>query len=294
MNTRPLAAAFIGAWIIGQTAAPLAAQPAAPKSVDVNLPRPSPGQESKLVAEVRDYAIHYTSSLPDFICLEKISRYTQGDRDSTPRLNDVLTARLTFFNQKEEYKLLTQNGRPVSGVSYASMAGPFSVGDFGSMMRQLFDPASHATFDWKKWTMLRGRRTHVFSYRMPPGASNFTIEFSGEQSEQKGNLQHAQVGRRGSVFVDDQFQTIVRIVQEAVNIPPSFPISHAEETLDYGFIKIGDREFFLPLTAILEMRSHDGLTRNVKEFQSYQKFSADAVMKFDSTGLPPAQPQMPQ
>jgi len=35
------------------------------------------------------------------------------------------------------------------------------MGDFGANMRDIFDPASQATFAWKRWTTLRGRRTHV-------------------------------------------------------------------------------------------------------------------------------------
>ena len=38
-----------------------------------------------------------------------------------------------------------------------------------------------------------------------------------------------------------------KVFVTAVNIPPSFPIKQAQETLDYDFTKIGDSEFFLPL-----------------------------------------------
>src|ERR1039457_2272000 len=78
------------------------------------------------------------------------------------RLLDVLTARLSYFNQKEDYKLLSKNGRVVTDVSYASVGGAFSMGDFGTDMRDIFDPARHASFAWERWATLRGRRTHVF------------------------------------------------------------------------------------------------------------------------------------
>ena len=85
---------------------------------------------------------------------------------------------------------------------------------------------------------------------------------------------------RGSTFVDKDLNTIVRTDQQALNIPPSFPIRQARETLDYDFTKIGNREFFPPLAATLEMHSRGGLSpRNVKEFRPCQKFSADAVIQ---------------
>ena len=36
------------------------------------------------------------------------------------------------------------------------------------------------------------------------------------------------------------YGTIVRITQEADNIPPLFPVREAKETLDYDITKIGD------------------------------------------------------
>ena len=100
-------------------------------------------------------------------------------------------------------------------------------------------------------------------------------------------MQKLRVGYRGSVFVDPELKRIVRITQEPLNIPPSFPILQAEETVDYDFTKIGDREFYLPLVASLKMHSRGGVwTKNVKEFQLYRKFSADAAIKFDGQEPP--------
>jgi len=260
-------------------------QPPAPKPVHVPPPPPSSEEQAKLLDEVRDYASNYTSRLPDFICLEQTRRYVDTTGRETWMLVDVLTARLSYFNQKEDYKLVSKNGRRVTDVSYAGVGGAFSMGDFGTDMRDIFDPASHATFAWKGWTTLRGRRTHVFSYLVPLEFSKYTIGYKGDQNEPKA--QRIKVGYWGSVFVDKELNMIVRITQEARNIPPSYPILQAEETLDYDFTKIGDSQFFLPRAANLKMRSRTVTTKNVKEFRLYRKFSADAVIKFDGQELPP-------
>jgi hypothetical protein len=109
------------------------------------------------------------------------------------------------------------------------------------------------------------------------------------------------VGYHGSVYVDREYNTIVRITQEADNIPPLFPVREAKETLDYDFTKIGDNEFFLPLTATVRMHSGREWTKNEKEFRLYRKFSADSVIKFDAEQTPddkskepPPQPQPPK
>jgi len=261
-----------------------AARPPAPPPVYVPPPPPSSEEQSKLLDEVRDYAVNYTHRLPDFICLEQTRRYVDTTGKESWRLSDVLTARLSYFNQKEDYKLISQNDKVVTEASYTSAGGALSMGDFGTTMRDIFDPKSHTSFAWERWTTLRGRRTHVISYRVPLEFSRYTIEYQGEQ---KDDVQRITVGYHGSVYVDNELHTIVRIAQEAQNIPPSFPVQAAKETLDYDFTKIGDSEFFLPLVANLQMHSGRVWTKNVKEFRLYRKFSADAVIKFDGAELPP-------
>lgn len=261
----------------GQTNAPQQARPVAP-------PPPSSKEQATLIDAVRQYALNYTHRLPDFICLEQNRRYTDAAGMEAWRLVDVLTAKLSFFNRQEEYQLISQNGRAVKDQSYVSVDGAVTTGDFGSSMYEIFDPGSHARFVWKRWTTLRGRLTHVFSYRIPIEFSKYTLEWG----ERESDVQKVKVGYRGSIFVDKDRNTIVRIDQEAVNIPPSFPINQAQETLDYDFTRIGDSEFLLPLVATLEMHSRNDMsTKNVKEFRLYQKFSADAVIKFDGQVLPP-------
>ena len=275
----------LGAWARVEQTAPPEVQPPVAKAVPPR--RPSSEEQAKLLDQMRKYTSDYTRRLPDFICLEQTFRYVDTTGVQAWWLVDVLTARLSYFDQKEDYKLVSQNGHAVSGESYAAVGGAFSMGDFGTHMREVFDPANHATFAWKRWTTLRGRLTQVFSYRVPLEFSTYTIEYRGEQTQEKGGVQRVKVGYRGSVFVDDELHTIVRIAREPLNIPPSFPIKQVEDTVDYDFVKIGDSQFLLPLVANLEMRSRNEVTKNVKEFRRYQKFSSEAEIKFDSQELPP-------
>lgn len=285
-----LAPLLLAAGTASEPAIGSAAPPGVPlqagKDVDVPAQPPSTEERANLLDKVRQYALNYTRLLPDFICVEQTRRYVYSAAGQAWRLADVLAAQLSYFNQKEDYKLISQNGRAAAGVSYASVNGVFSMGDFGTTMRDIFDPASHTTFAWERWTTLRGRRTLVFSYRVP--LRLYTIEYQGER---KGEGQRVKAAYRGSVLVDKESNTIVRITQEALNIPPSFPVREAKETLDYDFVKIGDSEFFLPLTVTvqthIQMFSGGVWKKNVKEFRLYRKFAADAVIKFDGQDLEP-------
>src|ERR1039458_8956874 len=109
-----------------ESAALQEAQPPAPKPVYVPPRPPSSEQQAMLLDEVRHYAVNYTHRLPDFICLEQTRGYVDAHGREAWRLVDVLTARLSYFNQKEDYKLVSKNGRMVTDVSYASVGGAFS------------------------------------------------------------------------------------------------------------------------------------------------------------------------
>jgi len=279
-----------------ETSALPVAQPPAPKPAAVLPAPPSSEEQAKLLDEVRDYATNYTHRLPDFICLEQTRRYVDTTGRDARRPMAIVSARLSYFNQKEDYKLISQNDRPITDRSYESVGGATSTGDFGTTMERIFDPKSNTHIAWERWTTLRKRRTHVFSYRVPLEYSDFSIHSAQDEKDPGVTVM---AGYHGSIFVDRELNVIVRITKEADNIPASFPVQQASETLDYDFTKIGDNEFLLPLSVDVRMHGGRVWNKNLKEFRLYRKFSADAVIKFDSEQSTPAdnpkeQPAPPQ
>src|SRR5580658_9165943 len=127
------------------------AGPPPPKTVYVPPPPPSSEEQAALLAEVKDYAVNYTHTLPDFICLEQTRRYIDTTGRDAWRLQDILSARLTYFNQKEDYKLVSLNDQVITGKTYAQAGGALSMGDFGTTMREIFQPSSHTHLEWERW-----------------------------------------------------------------------------------------------------------------------------------------------
>jgi hypothetical protein len=262
---------------------PVAAPPP-PRPVYVPPPPPSSEEQAKLLDEVRDYAVNYTHRLPDFICLEQTRRYVDTTGRDFWRPTDIISARLSYFNQQEDYKLISQNDRVITDGTYQSVGGATSTGDFGTAMERIFDAKSNTRIEWERWATLHKRRMHVFSYRVALEFSDFTIHSAQDEKDPGVTIR---AGYHGEIFVDKEMRVIMRITKEADNLPASFPVQQASETLDYDFTKIGDSQFLLPLS--VEVRMHDARiwNKNVKEFRLYRKFSADAVIKFDSDQSPP-------
>jgi hypothetical protein len=267
------------------------AAPPAPKPVYVPPPPPSSEEQAKLLDEVRDYAVNYTHRLPDFICLEQTRRYVDTTGRDSWRPTDIISARLSYFNQREDYKLISQNDRVITDAKYTSVGGATSTGDFGTTMQRIFDRKSNTHIEWERWATLRKHRMHVFSYRVALEYSDFSIH-SAQDEKDPGVTVLA--GYHGEIFVDRELNVIIRITKEADSIPASFPVQAASETLDYDFTKIGESEFLLPLNVDVRMHSVRLWSKNVKEFRLYRKFSADAVIKFDAEQSPDDKAQPPK
>ncbi len=245
----------------------------ATKAKPPEIPPPSPEQQRKILEETREYAMNYTRRLPDFICTQVTRRYVDPAGLEFWQTDDVLTARLSYFEQKEDYKLMLVNGR-YTEMPYQAVGGAISQGEFGSMMREIFEPATEAAFRWERWATLRGRRMHVFAYAVEQSRSKWSIDY--QQRER------ITPGYNGLIYVDSDTGKVSRITLEADGVPPAFPIQQVSSTLDYDFAEIGEQPHMLPLRAVMRMRQGRALFKNEVEFRLYRKFSAEATISFET------------
>lgn len=234
-------------------------------------PAPPPDEQKRMVEAARESALNYTRLLPDFICTEMVRRY----EDPHAKLIDILTLQLTYSGQRENYKLLTINGRPTFRP-YDSVGGVITQGEFASLLNEVFERRSEAEFQWDHWTTLRKRPTHVYGFRVAAGKSHYRMSAIG-----RAERYTAAVGQHGLVYIDGETSRTVRIIAEADSIPPDFPVRSATTTLDYDFVDIAGRQFLLPLRAEARMTTVDRRTSNEVEFHSYRKFAADTSITYD-------------
>ena len=244
-----------------------------PEVKPIPIPPPSSEEQARIIQEVREGALNYSKSLPDFICTQVTRRYFDPSGLEYWQLGDTLTIRLSYFEQKEDYKLILVNNT-VSNQAYESLGGATSSGEFGSMLRDIFEPSTETRFEWDHWATLRKRRALAFSYHVAQSRSQWHVNF-----ERRIDIVPAY---QGMIYVDRETHQVLRVTLEAVDMPATFPIQEVKTVLDYDFINISEREFILPLKAETRMRSGKFLTRNDVEFRLYRKFSAEAEIKYDT------------
>ena len=244
------------------------------------LPPPTEEEQHKVIEQARDYAMNYTKSLPDFLCTQVTRRYVDPHGLEFWAPTDTLTARVSYVDHKEDYKLVMVNNRSVVNASFESVGGATSAGEFGTIMKELFDPETEATFRWERWATLRGRRAHVYSYQVDQPRSKWHVTSRSEHSNEDTVPAY-----HGLIFVDRDLLAVVRITSVA-ELAPTFPIQQAQDTLDYDLASISGHEYLLPLRAVVQMREGKYLSKNEVEFRLYRKFTAGVTITFTPDALP--------
>ena len=268
------------------------AKPVAPPVAPTPIPPPTSEEQAAIIDDMRSYALNYSKNLPDFLCTQVTRRFGApkpgtrggGSADSEPywQALDTLLIRLSFFEQKEQYKVILANNTVVN-KDYAEMGGSKSFGDFGSMMREVFEPASGGRFEWDHWGTLRGKRVMAFAYHISQARSQYRITVEeGKQS--------IVTAYHGLIEVEPDTHVIVRITSVAEDIPSGFPVKTVSNVLDYDYTDLSGHRFLLPLKARVEASFSDSLQRIDEEFRLYRKYSASSEITFDSTDTPPPLP----
>jgi hypothetical protein len=250
------------------------AVPPPPKPIYVPPPPPSSIEQAKIIDEAREYVMNYTKNLPNFICVQVTRRSFDPKGGNNWYKGDTITTRLTYDGQKEDYQVILHNDQPVTNKSMEAFGGTTSAGEFGTMMKEIFEPESQARFAWEKWATLRGRRTYVFAYDIEQQFSKYHILV-----EDNLNIVPAY---RGLVYIDQDTKMVTKLTLDPYNLPETFPVRESHQSLDYDFEKIADAQYLLPLKAVLTVsRSRYG-SKNETEFRLYRKFETGSTIKFET------------
>jgi hypothetical protein len=235
--------------------------------------RPSDADAAAMVERARAKALAYTRSLPDFVCSQTIRRYiaaSDGRKSGGWGQTDTLSIKLSFFQQAEEHKLVLIDGRPTDR-KYEGLVGATSSGEFGGILRTIFDPASQAALEWKSWKSVRKHRTAIYEYAISAASSPYTLRFGGRQSF---------VGIHGVLEIDGETGEVLHLSYIAYDIPKDLGVQSSVTTVDYDFADVGGRTYLLPVRSEAEIHSATQWARNKMEFREYRKFSSDSVIDF--------------
>jgi hypothetical protein len=136
----------------------------------------------------------------------------------------------------------------------------------------VFKPESRTEFRMVDTDLIQNRRTVIYEYVIKR-------EFSQLKLIWGDNDDSVVAGSRGRVWIDRELDRVLRFEQVATEIPPSFPITAATNTIDYDWVSINERKYLLPTHSQILMTTNNGKflvqSKNDVRFRNYQKFGAE-------------------
>jgi hypothetical protein len=260
----------------------------------VQAQKPSAADTAALIEMTRATTLAYSASLPDFVCTEVISRYRQAAAFAAPSAQvkgrasggagtlwepwqslDKLTVKLTYFQQQEEHRLMMVDGKPTI-LKYDSLSdGAITSGEFGGILKSIFDPTSQTSFLWERWKTDRGRRIAIFAYKVAAVNSDYSLE-----NRVAGSVRRALVGYHGTLEIDSETGRILHVYHSADGIPRKLEVTALITTIDYDFAEIAGQRYLLPARSKTEIRSTMTAQSTESEFREYGKFDASSSVNF--------------
>jgi hypothetical protein len=257
-----------------------AAPPPPPPVVFVPPPPPDSVEQAAVLGAMKEYALNYTARLPNYLCVQTTRRHYDPKDPRYRTQGDVIQEQLSFYDKKETYTVQMINGQSVHNVSHDQIGGVRSSGEFGSMLRNIFDVEHETKFDWDHWGTLRGKPMYVFAYRVE---KNYGYSMRDDEAKKEYTSAYT-----GLIYADKETKEIQRITLKTADIPSDFTVKDVAITLDYKPTSIQGHVYTLPFHYELDSLDIHGKFKGEAEFKLYQVYGADTTITFgDDTGPPP-------
>ena len=226
-----------------------------------------------LIRRATDAAMEFTEALPNYICRENMARYQSQTHVPDWQPIDVVSTDVIYENHIESYKNITINNKPIK-KSMEEMDGAWSTGEFGTVMINLFSPATAADFHFRKDARSGGVPAKVYDFNVEHANSAWDVHVLG---------QSYRPAYRGAVWIDPQTARVLRIEMEAYGFPKDFPTDHVEQATDYEYTRLGDaHQYLLPVhsESLSCQRGTDLCSLNKIDFRNYRKYAGESTIKF--------------
>jgi hypothetical protein len=236
----------------------------------VSAKRGGPGSE--LLARTTEWAATFTQGLPNFVCQQFTTRYTEVSRSEGWQAQDVVTAKVIYEDGREKYQDITVGGKKTN-KSMMDVGGSTSTGEFASMLSSIFDPARNTDFKFYRSTTLNNASAAIFNFSVTLPRSDWTIIVGGQ------TLRPAYTG---TVWVDKTSAQVRHIDLQAQKVPKDFPFDTIESAIDYDEVSFGTTKFLVPTHAenLSCERGSTYCNKNTIDFRDYHKYSGESTVTF--------------
>ncbi len=234
------------------------------------------------LADACEVATSVKSKLPDFVCNQETSRNSPAqllaNKLTYKPVHDDITAEVQYVSGHESYSNITVNGKPAKSIILAG--GMSSIGEFGSMLRNIFDPESAATLVYERKT----GRALIFRFRVDGEHSKWFIQVENKLTR---------LPYHGQLWLEKSTGKVLRVEQSAET---DQQFMRHEVKVEYADVSLSERGTFrLPTRSFVSLCYRRSGWRfacfdNTVKFTNYRKFTAHARIVDDTAASEPAKP----
>ena len=229
--------------------------------------------EEVIIEKAREAAGSFLESLPNYYCQEIMTRYQSESNSKNWQPRDVVSMALVYENGEERYGNIAVNGKATKkGIE--DLTGGWSTGEFGSVLADIFSPATAADFEYRKESRSAGRASLVYDFSVEREHSHCRIMVASQLITPPYS---------GSVWVDKETHRVLRIEMQATHIPDAFPSDKVEMATDYEFVRFGDRQYLVPVhaEALGCQRDTSSCNREAIDFRNYHRYAGESNITFE-------------
>lgn len=164
------------------------------------------------------------------------------------------------------------NGAPVSANNLPKTGFTTIQGEF-SALGLIFTASVGATLEWDHAEGSGADRTCVFRYAVAASSGGGMVFRRGSE-----RVLH---GHHGLVTASCETGAVTRLVLNIDPDPGRKSDGAARIEIAYGPVKIGGKEFLLPISALDISHQDKKHTKAEVTFEKYRKYDADSAIRFD-------------
>ncbi len=238
--------------------------------------------ETQLLARIRAHMSNELSNLPNYTCLETISRFQKLHHAKSASGNelkplDTVRLEIIYTNQREWYGW--PGDKQLSADSPGALVGAGMIGT-GAFAVTLHNILGASTITYGGEETIGGRAEVRYNFHLPALRRLLVISLGGHKGA---------AGQDGSFWADPQSLDLIRLESHAIEIPRNLPLKDASTNVDYARTRIGARDVLLAQQAEMHMTQSTGEeSYDQLEFTHCHAYSVESSIRFDQESHQPA------
>ena len=166
-------------------------------------------KDEPLIRRAADAAMEFTETLPSYVCTELVTRSQSESTPANFQPIDVVSMEVLYTDGREDYRNIQINGKKTV-KKIEETGGAWSTGEFGTVLVDLFSPATGAVFHYRRDSRAGGIMAKMYDFEVAREGSHWSIHASSQ------TYNPAYVG---SVWIDPATSRVLRIEMEAKGMP---------------------------------------------------------------------------